>query len=67
VLSESTDGRLQGHISLGVYHWPSAKLRWLVDDRERTIEGAWVSPDGLIVVDEICNATHRATTSTTQR
>ncbi|RME90581.1 MAG: S9 family peptidase, partial [Anaerolineae bacterium] len=58
VLSESTDGRPQEHISLGVYHWPSGRLRWLIDDPERTIESAWVSPDGLIVVDEIRRASH---------
>ncbi len=61
VLSESTDGRPQEHTSLGVYHWPSRSLRWLIDDPERTIESAWVSPDGLIVADEIRQASHAPT------
>ncbi len=58
VLSESVDGDPQEHISLGVYHWPSEQMRWLVDDPNRMIEGAWVSPDGAIVVDEIRAARH---------
>jgi len=59
VLSESTGEEPQEHTSLGVYHWPSDRLRWLVDDPDRYIVGAWVSPDGLIVVDEVRDATHR--------
>jgi dipeptidyl aminopeptidase/acylaminoacyl peptidase len=59
VLSESTDGRPQQHQSLGVYHRSTGKLHWLLDDPRRAIEGAWVSPDGLIVVDEIRQATHQ--------
>ncbi len=58
VLSESRDGRLQDHQSLGVYHWPGDELRWLIDDPARDIEGAWVSPDGLVVVDEVQKARH---------
>jgi len=60
-ISESTGGNPQDHISLGVYHWPTDRLRWLLDDPKRTLEGAWVSPDGAMVVDEICQATHCAT------
>ncbi len=56
VHSESRDGRLQAHYSLGVYHWPSGELRWLLDDPARSIEEAWVSPDGLIVVEELVEA-----------
>jgi dipeptidyl aminopeptidase/acylaminoacyl peptidase len=56
VHSESRDGRLQAHYSLGVYHWPSGELRWLLDDPARSIEEARVSPDGLIVVEELCEA-----------
>jgi dipeptidyl aminopeptidase/acylaminoacyl peptidase len=58
VLSESVDGRAQDHQSLGVYHLQSEDLQWLIDDPQRMIEGAWVTPGGLIVVDEICNANH---------
>lgn len=58
VLSESTGGGPQDHLSLGVYHWPSRSLRWLVDDAQRAIESAWVSPDGAVIVDEIRQACH---------
>ncbi|HDQ73668.1 MAG TPA: S9 family peptidase [Chloroflexi bacterium] len=58
VLSESRDGRPQDYQSLGVYHWPSDEMRWLIDDPARAIERAWVSPDGLLVVDEIRAARH---------
>ncbi|MBN2149413.1 MAG: S9 family peptidase [Anaerolineales bacterium] len=56
VLSEATGEAPQEHISLGVYHWPSSTLRWLIDDPRRTIEGAWVSPDGTVVVSEVRQA-----------
>jgi dipeptidyl aminopeptidase/acylaminoacyl peptidase len=56
VLSESTGGPKQNHLSLGIYHWPSGSLRWLVDDPQRMIESAWVTPDSLVVVDEIRQA-----------
>ncbi len=59
VISESTGGQPQEHISLGIYHWPTRRLRWLLDDPQRMIEGAWVSPDGMVVVDEIRHAVHR--------
>lgn len=58
VISESTGGQLQEHNSLGIFHWPSGSIRWLVDDSHRSIESAWVSPNGLVVVDEIQQATH---------
>jgi dipeptidyl aminopeptidase/acylaminoacyl peptidase len=61
VLSESRDGRSQDHKSLGVYHWPTDEMRWLLDDPARNIEDAWVSPDGAIVVDEIARARHLPT------
>jgi len=61
VISEGTGKGPQRHTSLGVYHWPSASLRWLIDDPERSIESAWVTPDGLIVVDEIRQADHLPT------
>ncbi|HID84584.1 MAG TPA: S9 family peptidase, partial [Anaerolineales bacterium] len=46
---------------LGVYHRTTGELRWLVDDPERNIEGAWVTPQGQIVLDEIQEARHRPT------
>ncbi|MBN1148969.1 MAG: S9 family peptidase [Anaerolineales bacterium] len=60
VISESTQrgGVVQGYNGLGIYHWPTGTLRWLIDDPQRTIEGAWVSPDGAIVVDEVKDANH---------
>ncbi len=57
-LSESTGNGLQDHISLGVYHWPSQDLRWLIDDPGRMIEGAWITRDGLVVVDEMKDTNH---------
>ncbi|HSF81822.1 MAG TPA: prolyl oligopeptidase family serine peptidase [Anaerolineales bacterium] len=60
-ISESTDGKIQNHRSLGVYHWPSKQMRWLIDDPQRSLEGTWVSPDGYIVADEIIQADHAAT------
>lgn len=58
VLSESTGRGKQDYQSLGIYHWPSNKMRWLIDDPQRCLEGTWVSPDGVIVVDEIREAVH---------
>ena len=49
----------QGYNSVGVYHWPSQSLRWLIDDPQRSIEGAWVSPDGTIIIDEVIQASRR--------
>jgi dipeptidyl aminopeptidase/acylaminoacyl peptidase len=56
VLSESRDGHPQDHYSLGVYHWPTGKMRWLLDDPSRSIEEARISPDGTIVVEELRQA-----------
>jgi len=61
VLSESTGNGRQAYQSLGICHWPSGRLRWLIDDPERSLEAAGVSPDGTILVDEIRNATHLPT------
>jgi dienelactone hydrolase len=58
VLSEATGDHPQQHLSLGVYNRISRQLRWLVDDPARFIEGAWVSPDGTIIADEIIRASH---------
>jgi dipeptidyl aminopeptidase/acylaminoacyl peptidase len=61
VLSETTGSsseNLRGYIRLGVYHWRSAQIRWLIDDPERSIEGAWVSPEGSIIVNEIQRSSH---------
>jgi dipeptidyl aminopeptidase/acylaminoacyl peptidase len=57
-LSESTGGGKQEHQSLGIYNWLNGKIRWLIDDPERVIESSWVSPDGLVIVDEMRNARH---------
>ncbi len=58
-LSEATAiGRAQDHISLGLYHLADGAIRWLIDDPTRTLEGITISPDGLIVVDEVRGARH---------
>ncbi len=57
-MSESTGNGPQDHFSLGVYHWPSKELRWLIDDPERAIESHWVTRDGLVVVDELSASNH---------
>lgn len=59
--SESIGKGKQEHISLGVYRVRDGQVRWLVDDPARAIEGFWVSPDGLVVVDEMVQANHAAT------
>ncbi len=59
VVSEATSSEPQEHNSLGLYHWPSRSLRWLIDDAGRFLESAWVSPDGLVIADEIRGARHR--------
>ncbi len=58
-LSESTGKGPQDYYSLGVYHWPSGSLRWLIDNPDRSIEGECVSRDGLVIVDEMLDANHR--------
>ena len=60
-LTESRDGQPQSHRSLGKLHVPSGERTWLLDDPARNIEGVRVSPDGLVVVDEVREATHRPT------
>jgi len=57
-MSESTGKGSQDHFSLGVYHWPSQELRWLIDDPARGIESHWVTRDGLVVVDELKASNH---------
>jgi dipeptidyl aminopeptidase/acylaminoacyl peptidase len=46
---------------LGVYHWPSDTLRWILDDPTRSIDGAWVSPDGMVIVNQVVQACRRPT------
>jgi dipeptidyl aminopeptidase/acylaminoacyl peptidase len=61
VISEATERTMaqgQDHKSLGLYHWPTGQMRWLIDDPQRSIENASVSPDGAIIVDEIRSARH---------
>jgi dipeptidyl aminopeptidase/acylaminoacyl peptidase len=60
-LSESTGKGPQDHLSLGVYHWPTQSLRWLIDDPSRVIEGESVTRDGLVVVDEMGDTNHLTT------
>jgi dipeptidyl aminopeptidase/acylaminoacyl peptidase len=60
-LSESTGEGLQEHFSLGVYHWPTRGLRWLINDPKRVIESFWVTRDGLVVVDEMKDTNHMTT------
>jgi dipeptidyl aminopeptidase/acylaminoacyl peptidase len=60
-LSESTGDGNKDHFRLGVYHWPTHGLRWLIDDPNRVIESEWVTRDGLVVVDEL-KATNHLTT-----
>jgi dipeptidyl aminopeptidase/acylaminoacyl peptidase len=60
-LSESTGQGPQDHFSLGVYHWPTQSLRWLIDDPARVIESEWVTRDGLVVVDEMQDSNHLTT------
>lgn len=59
VLSDSTGRALQQHQSVGVYDIHTDEIRWLIDDPTRTIEGAWVTPDGLVIVDEMIQASHQ--------
>lgn len=61
VLSESTGNGPQQHASLGVYHWPTESMRWLIDDPARYIKGAWTSPDGSAIIDEVRDGCHRPT------
>ena len=58
VLSESRTGEPQEYKSVGIYHWPTNELRWLISDPARNIEHAWTTPDGLVIVDEIAGARH---------
>lgn len=60
-LSESTGSGPQDYMSLGLYHWPTQRLRWLIDDPNRIIERAWVTCGGLVVVDEMKQAHHQCT------
>ncbi len=57
VLAENLDAD-PPYQRLGIYHRTTGALRWLLDDPHRLIEGAWVTPEGLIIVDEIRDATH---------
>jgi dipeptidyl aminopeptidase/acylaminoacyl peptidase len=60
-LSESTGKGLQDHFSLGVYHWPTQSVHWLIDDPRRVIESEWVTRDGLVVIDEMKDTNHLTT------
>lgn len=58
VISETSGEGQPGYSRLGIYHWPSGDLRWLVDDFRRDIESAWVSPQGDLIVDEMIASSH---------
>jgi len=60
-LSESTGKGRKDYLRLGVYHWPTQDLRWLIDDPSRTVESLWVTRQGLVVVDEMYDTNHLAT------
>lgn len=60
-LTESTGKGPQDYFSLGVYHWPTGSLRWLIDDPDRFIDNEWVTRDGMVVVDEVMGGNHQAT------
>jgi dipeptidyl aminopeptidase/acylaminoacyl peptidase len=60
-LSESTGDGNKDYFRLGVYHWPTRSLRWLIDDPNRAIESQWVTWDGQVVVDEMKDARHLTT------
>src|SRR4030042_4759292 len=60
-LSESTGKGKQDYYSLGVYHWPTQSLGWMIDDPSRIIQNEWVTRDGLVVVDEVQDANHITT------
>jgi dipeptidyl aminopeptidase/acylaminoacyl peptidase len=60
-LSESTGDGNKDCFRLGVYHWPTRSLHWLIDDPNRAIESQWVTWDGLVVVDEMKDASHLTT------
>jgi dipeptidyl aminopeptidase/acylaminoacyl peptidase len=52
-LTDSVDGKPQNHRSLGLYSIADEEIRWLLDDPQRTIEGARSTSDGLVIVDEV--------------
>ncbi len=60
-LSESSGDGNMDFFRLGVYHWLTRGLRWLIDDPNRVIESHWVTRDGLVVVDEMKDANHLTT------
>ncbi len=60
-LSDSRDGSPQNHKSLGLYHWPSQSIRWLIDDPARMIEDVQVTPDGQVIVNETQDGRYVAT------
>jgi dipeptidyl aminopeptidase/acylaminoacyl peptidase len=60
-LSESSGDGNKDHFRLGLYHWPTHSLRWLIDNPDRVIESQWVTHDGLVVVDEMKDANHLST------
>lgn len=58
VLAELRDANNHAYKGVGIYDCSDSSLRWLVNDPHRNIESAWVSPDGLLIIDEVIDATH---------
>ncbi len=59
--AESTDGRSQDHISVGLYDLAADKLTWLLDDPTRLIEPPdWLPSSDQIVLKEVRDARPRA-------
>ncbi len=54
-VAESEDARYQ---RVGLYDIITGDTRSLIDDPARQIEGAWATPDGLVVVDEVRDGRH---------
>lgn len=59
VISEGTGRGPQEHVSLGIYHRTEGSLKWILDDPQRQVETASVSPDGLVIVNEVVNAVRK--------
>ena len=59
VISEGTGGGPQEHTSLGIYDMDTDRIEWILDDPTRNIETATVSPDGLVIVNEVVDAVRR--------
>jgi dipeptidyl aminopeptidase/acylaminoacyl peptidase len=59
VIAETPE--LTPYTRLGIYHWPTESMRWILDDPSRSIDGAWVSPDGMVIVNQVEQSCRRPT------